>query len=58
MRDRKRINRILKTVKNIWEKNPELRLTQLLGNVFGYTDCYYTEDNELEKLLKEYYGLS
>lgn len=57
MRDPKRIERMIELVKRIWEKNPDLRLCQLIGNCFELGDNYYKEDGELEKRLKEVYKL-
>jgi uncharacterized protein YihD (DUF1040 family) len=52
MRDPKRIKRILTIVENIWEKNPDLRLTQLIMNALSMSsDPYYIEDDDLEKAL-------
>ena len=57
MRDPKRIKKILKTIENIWKKNPDLRLCQLLENTaIGFDRLYYFEDDELIKKLKEMYG--
>jgi len=56
MRDPKRIDRILKLIKEIWKNNPDLRLTQLIMNALQMNqDPYYVEDDKLEKKLKEYY---
>ena len=55
MRDPKRIDKILKLIGNIWRKNPDLRIMQLLGNCFIAGDNYYKEDGELEKKLKDTY---
>jgi len=55
MKDPKRISRVLKLIKQIWEKYPNLRLTQLLGNCFKPGDNYYIEDEELLVKLKEIY---
>lgn len=55
-RDKKRIPEVLDLIKSIWEKDPDLRLMQLLGNLFRYDfDPYYVEDDELVKKLKETY---
>ena len=55
MRDPKRIKRILKTVEEIWEKNPEWRLTQLIMNALNMnSDPYYIEDDVLEKALDDF----
>lgn len=53
MRDPKRIPVILDLIKTYWEKNPQLRLGQLLIN-FDVTTCdlYHLEDEELEVMLK------
>lgn len=55
MRNPNRIPRILSQIKAIWEKNPDLRLCQLLGNCFVAGDNYYKEDDILEKKLDEVY---
>lgn len=48
------IGRILKLIGKIWKKNPDLRLCQLIGNLFvGTGDLYYVEDDRLERILKE-----
>jgi uncharacterized protein YihD (DUF1040 family) len=55
MRDPARIPRILDLVREIWCKNPDLRLSQLIMNSLGINfDPYYIEDDKLEKALKEY----
>ena len=41
----------------IWVTNPDLRLGQLLCSVLDSTDIYYTEDDELEKLLRKVYSI-
>jgi len=55
MRNPKRIKKILKLLEEIWTKNPDLRLTQLIGNCFEPGDLYNVEDERLEKALKERY---
>lgn len=64
MRDPKRIDKILDTIKEIWVKSPDLRLCQLLGNAlqktdtFSYitdTEFYYLEDDILLQRLKDRY---
>jgi uncharacterized protein YihD (DUF1040 family) len=53
MRDPKRIPKILKELRKIWEEHPDLRLGQLMLNL-GF-DFYYIEDDELiKKLIKLY----
>lgn len=39
----------------VWKENPELRLMQLLGNVFRY-DAYYTEDYDAIKTVEDFYA--
>lgn len=51
MRDAKRIDMILKSIKNIWKNFPDLRLGQLLCNCANYNTLYYIEDEELVNLL-------
>ena len=51
------IDEILKLISEIWHKNPDLRLCQLIGNCFIWreTDLYYVEDNILQdKLIDKY----
>ena len=55
MRNPERIDEILKLISEIWHKNPDLRLCQLIGNCFGSGDLYYQEDDELQdKLINTY----
>lgn len=57
MRDPNRIPVILEEIKKIWEKNPDLRLAQLIGNLQTRDgDLYYVEDEWLLVGLKEIYG--
>lgn len=57
MRNPKRIARILRLIKKIWTKHPNLRLCQLIGNCFPAGDNYYKEDKDLEKRLRETYEI-
>jgi hypothetical protein len=58
MRDPERIIRMLSLVGEVWIKNPDLRLTQLIMNALKTNqDPYYVEDDKLEKALKEYKNL-
>ena len=54
MRNPNRIQPILDRLRKLWEAHPELRLGQLIGNVFDYSskpDIYYFEDEEfIDKL--------
>jgi len=56
MIDDYRIDRIITKLKKIWKNNPDLRLTQLIGNCFAPGDLYYKRDEELEILLEITYG--
>lgn len=54
MRDPKRIRRILDKIDEYWEKNPDLRLGQILVNFAPLnfkSDIFYWEDEDLEKTL-------
>lgn len=53
MRNPNRIEPILEEIKEIWEKNPDLRLLQLLLNT---NNDYYTEDDKLLEDLREFYN--
>jgi uncharacterized protein YihD (DUF1040 family) len=55
MRDKKRIPKILKEVQTIWEKNPDLRLGQLILNAISDPALYYVEDKDLIIQLKSCY---
>lgn len=56
MRDPKRIPEILKEIERIWNKNPDLRLVQLLLNVMTpFNAPYCMEDDKLLKKLKDMY---
>lgn len=39
---------------DVWKTNPDLRLMQLLGNVFR-ADPYYIEDYDAIKVVEEFY---
>lgn len=59
MRDPERIHRILELVEQLWLKDPDLRLLQLLIYVVGHSqhndspqDAFYVEDVVVEKELK------
>ena len=69
MRDPDRIDPVLDKLREVWYRNPDLRLTQLLENVAdrkqvelpnGYiyhTCCMYgMEEDELLRRLEEQYG--
>ena len=60
MRDPKRIPKILQKLQKIWEASPDLRLGQLIENVFPNTSMtqrssYYEEDEDFIKTLEEFY---
>ncbi|MFW9871832.1 MAG: hypothetical protein ACFFG0_01935 [Candidatus Thorarchaeota archaeon] len=55
MRNPNRIKPILKLIEEIWNKAPDLRLTQLIMNALAVNyDPYFIEDDDLEKALKKY----
>lgn len=56
MRDPKRIPEILNELKGIWSTFPDLRLGQLLLNVFNDRELYYVEEKELIKHLRDHYS--
>ena len=55
MRNIKRIDKTLASIKEIWMKYPDMRLGQLLCNVLRDPALYYVEDDQLVKSLQEYY---
>lgn len=58
MRDPQRISAIISLIERIWEKNPDLRLAQLIMNVCDYScvDLYELSDTELVSRLKCLYS--
>lgn len=53
MRDPERIDKILAMLGEVWHKNPDLRLGQLIYNVFS--DPYYLEDDIFIQKIIDYY---
>ena len=54
MRDKARIERVIKYIHTLWIENPDQRLGQLLYNYGGFTDCdYHIEDSITEEFLKQ-----
>ena len=51
------IDLILKKVKKVWEAHPELRLGQMLCNVANYGALYYSTNEEIIKLLEQFYKI-
>ena len=56
MRDPNRIDEVLAAVGNVWKQYPDLRLGQLLVNVYPSIILYYKEDEDLVEGVKEFYG--
>ena len=54
MRDPKRIDIVMKRLKALWKKNPDLRLCQLVINVSGVYDPFYMEDEDFVLKMVEY----
>ncbi len=57
-RDPDRIEYVLDTIRQIWNRYPDLRLCQLIENCKpnNLHDMYYIEDNDLIKLLDYTYN--
>lgn len=53
MRDPKRIDEILNTVKTVWEQYPDMRFGQLVVNVLG-VDPFYIEDDVILKAFQNW----
>lgn len=47
--------RLLELIKEIWNKNPQLRLCQLIQNCYSTNDIYYVTDEYLEQDLIKLY---
>ncbi len=56
MRNPNRIPVILDEIKKVWEQYPDLRLGQLISNVFS--DPYFIEDEDLAQALKTFYNIN
>jgi len=61
MRDKNRIPLILKRLEELWNKHPDMRLAQLLWNIYPCTDYtridpYYMEDEEFMSNIEKYYA--
>ena len=59
MRDPKRIPKLLAVLQEYWEKCPDLRFGQLIENLKSFSgklDLFYVEDDEFEKILKNYFN--
>lgn len=58
MRKKERMERIFSKIKLVWEKNPDLRLMQLLINAIqpkdSCSELYYYEDTNLEEKLEDF----
>jgi uncharacterized protein YihD (DUF1040 family) len=57
MRDKNRIPKIIKQLQVIWEQNPDLRLGQLITNLYNTEDMdvYIMEDIYLINALRDLY---
>jgi hypothetical protein len=55
MRDPERISVILAKLHILWNMNPDMRLGQLISNVIRDPALYYIEDQQLIKIMEEYY---
>jgi hypothetical protein len=55
MRDPNRIYEIVDLLALTWERHPDWRFGQLVANLLGSGDPFFVEDDELLKILKDYY---
>jgi len=55
IRDHKYMDSFFQSLMEIWEKFPEMRFGQLIGNVVQDPVSYYMEDDKLVETLKKYY---
>jgi hypothetical protein len=58
VRDPNRIPEFLALLQKCWERVPDWRFGQLIENFkrfSGKPDLFYIEDDEFEKILKEYF---
>ena len=60
MRDPKRIHKILSLLEAGWYMCPDLRLGQIFENIKRYAgkeDLFYVEDEDFERMIKDYFDL-
>lgn len=58
MRDINRIDNYLDVIMKIWKKNPDLRFSQLVLNVFTDSSLdYYIEDDKSLEMFKHMYRI-
>ena len=60
MRDIDRIPKIMALLEEGWKKVPDWRFGQLIENLkryIGVQDLFYMEDDQLEKVIKDYFDL-
>ena len=55
MRDPNRIDKVLAALGDVWKQYPDLRLGQLLTNVYQDPTIYFIEDDQLVNGVKHYY---
>ena len=60
MRDPNRIPKVMALLEEGWRKVPDWRFGQLVENLkryIGVQDLFYMEDDQLEKVIKDYFDL-
>ena len=58
MRNPKRITEILDRLQKVWEKYPDLRLGQLINNIYWNFDIYHIEDEQFINAIEGFYAES
>jgi hypothetical protein len=53
MRNPERIDRLTEKLNQLWHRNPDMRLGQLITALAGNADPVYVEDGKLEKAVNE-----
>lgn len=51
------IDLIVEKIKKIWKANPDLRLGQMLCQTANYGVLYYSENDDLIKILEDFYHI-
>jgi uncharacterized protein YihD (DUF1040 family) len=51
VRNPKRIEGMLESLRMLWVKQPDIRLGQLIVNLCGSYDPYYIEDDKLDDVM-------
>jgi len=58
VRDPARIEPTLQRIREVWQRNPDARLGQIIANVTTEDDVYFIEDEELINRVETLYHIT